>query len=152
MHKIHQSNRRHHQLGYESPHRIDDVPKGICWSGTALAQWCRRLVVLKRQRRRVELLEEELLLPLALCIRSRLYLKQPALAILFRCPALHARIIPVLRKIHSPDGSRYQRSGALFNISANALVFAGVAKQVDGLTTQARRIYEQLRSLRGSAL
>jgi hypothetical protein len=149
LHHIHQSNHHHLQLAEQRQHRIDDLLKSTCWRITAPLRWCRRLFAGKTQRNIEESLVNTFLTHSALYIRRRPYLKQRALGLLFRYPALHSRVLPVLRKIHSVGNPADHASGTSFELSANGVTSEQNLKQIDDLTSHARRIYEQLRSFQG---
>jgi SAM-dependent methyltransferase len=149
LQQIHQANHHHFQLAQVRQHRIDDLLQSTCWRITAPLRWCRQLFGGKTQRGTEESLTNTLLTHSALYIRRRPYLKQRALGLLFRYPALHSRVLPVLRKIHSVGNPADHASGTSFELSANGVTSEQNLKQIDDLTSHARRIYEQLRSFQG---
>jgi SAM-dependent methyltransferase len=149
LHQIHQANHHHHLLAQERQHQIDDLLQSTCWRITAPLRWCRRLFAGKTHRNTEESLANTLLTHSALYIRRRPYLKQRALGLLLRYPALHSRVLPVLRKIHSAGNPTDHASGTSFELSANGVTSKESIKQIDDLTPHARRIYEQLKSLQG---
>jgi SAM-dependent methyltransferase len=151
LHQIHQANHHHHQLAQERQQRIDELLRSTCWRLTAPLRWVRRVFTPTTHKESKESLADTLLTHSALYIRRRPYLKQRALGVLFRYPALHSRVMPVLHKIHSAGVHTDQTSRKSLSISSNVFAPDTVGKLIDDLTPQARRIYERLRSMRGSA-
>jgi len=149
-----EANHHHWQLCEQRQQRIDELLQSTCWRITAPLRW------LKGEKNTPsEPIEQKLLKQAALYIRERPKLKKEALKILFRNPALHARVIPIVTELRGADSKPPVALGTA-PLSSPLISEAPSPTQADHpvvevasttnlpdlsrLSSHARRIYEQL--------
>lgn len=155
LHQVHQANHHHHHLVQEHQKRIDDLLQSTCWRITAPLRWLRGGA--SSQAAPPESLDRKLMKHAALYIRRRPKLKKEALKILFRNPDLHARVIPVVAELRKADALSSAAASSALPLEAPTVESTPSKSQatttiertasppdVGGLTSRARRIYEQL--------